>query len=118
MKTFNRAAAQGEVRAFRLDEMPTDVAMERLPLENGQLILGHSETGHHHVMDPTKVEAYRVTEGVPEGMTVLNIIVKEPTSLDHLRAYNTHESVMFEAGTYRITTDREYTPEGYRRVAD
>lgn len=115
MKTFNRIAAQGEALFLRVDGIPENV--EPIEAENGKFIVAHSETGHHHVMNADTVELVR-SKDAPDGMDVLYAIVKEPTMLEHLRPYDTHEPILFNEGTYRINLQREYTPEGYRRVAD
>ena len=44
--------------------------------------------------------------------------VNRSTALDHLRPHDTHESIMFEPGIYEVRRQREYTPEGFRRVED
>lgn len=122
MKTFNRVAAQGEAYILRVADGTVAALTESLnqtPAEGDQHIIAHSETGHHHVMDRDNVEVY-VPKEVDQNSAVgiLYLIVKEPTSLDHLRTFDTHESLLFTPGEYKITLQQEYTPEGYRRVAD
>lgn len=34
------------------------------------------------------------------------------------RSFDTHESILLKGGTYEIRRQREYTPEGWRRVED
>lgn len=116
MKTFKNFAAQGEAFIRRVEDRPSDLSP--LPPENGKHIVAHSETGHHHVMDATGVDLLERTKDVPEGLRILHLIVKEPTALEHLRSHDTHEAIMFEPGEYEVRLQREYTPEGYRRVAD
>jgi hypothetical protein len=121
MKTFNRVAAQGEAYIMRLNPGTIENIKTRatLPERSDVHIIAHSETGHHHVMDRAKVEVREpVHMDKDSAVGILYLIVKEPTSLDHLRPYDTHESIMFEPGEYKITLQQEYTPEGYRRVAD
>jgi len=116
MKEVKNIAAQGEmlirrVLAFR------HKAQEMKP-EGNFYILAHSETGHHHVIDRQSVEVKEQTENVPEGMAILQMIVKEPSVVEHLRGHDTHEPLMLSEGNWEIRLQREYTPEGYRRVAD
>jgi hypothetical protein len=87
--------------------------------ENGHFIIGHSETGHHHVID-ARGASVAVMSGAPEGMRVLRAILKNPTSLDHLRDHDTHESIVLEPGMYEFRSGREYDPyqEIARRQAD
>ena len=122
MKTFNRVAAQGEAYIMRVAD--GTVAALRNDLaehvsEGDKHIIAHSETGHHHVMERPNVEVFTPkTIDKNSAVGILYMIVKEPTALDHLRPYDTHESLLFTPGEYKITLQQEYTPEGYRRVAD
>lgn len=113
MKTFTKAAAQGDIWFIRVnDPLPAD-AIEVLP-ENGELIVTHSETGHHHVMNPANAKMYRKPNDDYETI----LVIERPTTLDHKRTFDTHESILFDAGTYKARRQREYTPEGFRRVED
>lgn len=116
MKTVKNFAAQGEMYIRRVAEFK-DEATPATP-ENGHFILAHSETGHHHVIDAARVEVREQTANVPEGMGILQMIVKEPTAITHLRGTDTHEPLFLTEGNWEIRLQREYTPEGYRRVAD
>lgn len=114
-KSFNRVGAQGELRFIRLPddyEIPPG-AIEVGPV-NGQIIVGHSETGHHHVMTAERVKMFRL----PGSITDCLLIVDKPDELRHLREYDTHESLKFQEGKYKAITGREYTPEGWRRSQD
>ena len=44
--------------------------------------------------------------------------VVEPCEIKHLRSFDTHESIRFEIGDYEIRRQREYVPEGWRRIED
>lgn len=112
MKTINQIAFQGDICIQRVDALPDGV--EEVPAENGLNIVAHSETGHHHVMERSKATMYRLPESIYECF----LVVDEPTTLDHKRDFDTHEPITFEPGVYRIKRQREYTPEGYRRVED
>ena len=112
MKTFTHQAAQGDVLVTRIDSLPAG-ALRTVP-EKGRLVIAHSETGHHHVMDADKVEMYRLPEEIYECF----LVVKEPTLLNHMRPFDTHEPILFEPGIYRVNRQREYTPQGMRRVED
>lgn len=115
MKTFNRVAAQGELRFTRLpDDYALPSAAVRVDPVDGRVIVGHSETGHHHVMDANCTTLYRLPDSVLDCL----LIVERPDELKHLRESDRHESIRFEPGRYRVTTGREYTPEGWRRTAD
>ena len=115
MKTFNHTAAQGELRFVRLPddfEIPSDAIMVE-PV-NGKVIVGHSETGHHHVMTAERTKMYRLPNSILECL----LVVDQADVLEHLRDHDTHEETEFKAGKYRAITGREYTPEGWRRSQD
>ena len=107
MKSFKKIAAQGELTIRRIESIPAGVACSPLAVENGKFIVGHSETGHHHVIDARGADVM-VLDRPPEGMKVLYAILEKPTSLDHLREHDTHESIMLEPGTYEIRVAREF----------
>lgn len=100
--------AQGDLNFFAVDEIPSDVTETVAE----QHVLAHSETGHHHVVDRATVRVYNRDEfesflEVPQEAEVI-----------HLRGFDTHDKINLPAGKYRVTRQREYTPEGYRRAAD
>lgn len=113
MKTFENQAAQGDLLITKVDALPAEIkAMEA---EDGQFILAHSETGHHHVIDCESADAYTTPDEL-RGY----VEVKNPNGADiiHLRSFDTHEKVHLSPGIYDIRRQREYTPEGFRRAAD
>lgn len=120
MKTFEKTCAQGDVFFTKIDALPEDI--EEIKPEGGHVVVAHSETGHHHVMERTHVKHYQPkskTYGrLPEEIYEAFLVVEEPTALKHLRDFDTHEPIMFDAGVYRVRRQREHTPEGYRRVED
>lgn len=111
MKTFKNAAAQGDVYFVRVDALPTKAILVGA---TDVVVIAHSETGHHHVMNARTVEMYRLPEEIYECF----LVVKEATPLEHLRPFDTHEPIMFGPGVYHVRRQREYTPEGWRRAAD
>lgn len=117
MKIIETLGAQGEIRCFRVDAMPK--GLKPLVREKGHLIIGHSETGHHHVLLAERAEVFEATTA-PEGMRVLYALLETPGELRHLRDYDTHGSHFFEPGIYMFRADREYDPyaELARQVAD
>lgn len=105
MKPFQKIAAQGELTILRVNTVP--VGCTPMKAENGRFIVGHSETSHHHVID-AKGANVMVLDRPPEGMRVLYAILENPTSLDHLREHDTHESIELEPGVYEIRIAREF----------
>ena len=114
MKTFEFIppyCAQGDLNIFCVSEIPA--GLNQLKAErDGNHILAHSETGHHHVIDGSAVRVFEESEFVSF------LDVSEKTNVVHLRSFDTHAPISLPPGQYRITRQREYTPEGYRRAAD
>lgn len=119
MLKFDRIAAQGEITIIRLGDTPQNRKMPDgftpLPLVDGKYIIGHSETGHHHVLSKTDGADVSVMERPPEGMRILRAILENPVSLDHQRDHDTHESIMLEPGEYEFRIAREFDP--YKELA-
>jgi hypothetical protein len=112
MKTFTTVCAQGDVYIRRIDKLPNGLVPHNP--EKGRVIVAHSETGHHHTMLAEHVTAYRS----PDSLMDLFLKVKAPTALEHHREFDTHEPILFDTGYFHVRRQREYTPEGWRRVED
>lgn len=111
-------ARQGEVLILKVED-ETLPDWPALAMEGGNLIVGHSETGHHHVIErPAAVKIVAKQDG--GAMTVLRMIVTEPTRVVHLRTHDTHAPVDLPPGSYEIRGQVEYDPyaEIARRAAD
>ncbi len=116
MKTFVERAAQGEIYIRRIGDAPAKMPRGYTALhpEGGHLVVGHSETGHHHVLDRSTC-AVAVLDHPPEGMRILRAIVESPTPLVHLRENDTHEPVLLAPGEYELRITREFDP--YEKLA-
>lgn len=116
MRTFSKTAAQGDVSFIRRDALPANLT--EMAAINGKIVVTHSETGHDHVMvlDGGVEPAVRMYGG--DNPLVAWLQVNRPTALEHQRPHDTHEPIMFEPGVYEVRRQREYTPEGFRRVED
>lgn len=114
MKTFNRICAQGDVMIMKIDEAPSTEGMKKVDPEGGKLIVTHSETGHHHVLDRDAAEMFQSTDNELESL----LFLKRDAELTHLRSHDTHESILIKAGSYKVIRQREYTAEGFRKAQD
>jgi hypothetical protein len=118
MKTFQNICAQGDVLFIRRDAIPATASAAKP--ESGQVIVTHSETGHHHCMvldrelDEPNVEMFSDNDNPLLAWLKIN----RPTALEHRREFDTHEPIMFEPGIYEVRRQREYMPEGWRQVQD
>lgn len=124
-----RCIAQGEVRVWMKKYAPECILkqtnnLKELAPENGMLILGHSETGHHHGVDVLD------KPGTPNGKNAQALIDSINGLIGELRMYDfapfkhsknasdAHRGYLLPPGEYVFENDVEFTPEGMRRVAD
>lgn len=116
MRTFKNTAAQGDVFFIRRDALPAN-AKPIKPTAN-RIVVTHSKTGHDHVMvlDRNPVPAVVMFEG--DNPLIAWLQVNRPTAMEHLRPHDTHEPIMFDSGIYEVRRQREYVPDGFRRVED
>lgn len=110
---ITNCAAQGDLYISRIDVLPDGV--RPVKPTDGQYIVAHSETGHHHVVQEDGCEYYEADDPLT---AYLRVIDATEVTLRHLRAFDTHDPLTIGPGIYRIRRQREYTPEGWRRVAD
>lgn len=115
MKTFNKQAAQGDMILRRVAKVPDGFKPVATDAQ-GRHVVTHSETGHHHWIGGETATLYREKD---ENQMVSYIEVKAGgTDLIHERPWDTHETLHIEEGVYEVRRQREYTPEGWRRVED
>lgn len=121
--------AQGEARIWMkeyapkslLEKLGTMKNLQPMKLENGQLIVAHSETGHHHVLEPVNKTpiskaASILIDSTNELLGEIKLI--EECYLKHARSNDTHGGYIFPEGDYIRVIDEESTPEGWKRVVD
>lgn len=117
MKTFINCAAQGDLLIRRIDSIPT-IAKFVEPKE-GKFIVAHSETGHHHVIaERPNVKLYATNNRMISYLKVVESADASETLLEHLRNYDTHETINIPPGNYEIRRQREYVPGGWRQTLD
>jgi len=118
MKIIEKCGAQGDVLILRCESIP-DTAKE-VPRKDGRIIVTHSETGHHHVIEREKVTMF---EGDDPLVAWLEIhgdeSLPELAEMIHCRPYDTHETIGLGSGTWIVKRQRERGPQGWnRRVMD
>ena len=111
MKAFSQIAAQGELTIRRLGGLPKDRRLPKgfsaMKAEGRHFIIGHSETGHHHVIDAAGATV-GIMDKPPAGMRVLYMILEKPLAVEHLRGHDTHETISNEPGVYEVRIAREF----------
>ena len=120
--------AQGEVNIWMKKYAPPTVLdatanlqLSAMNFEDDKLIVGHSETGHHHVIET--VDGAHVSNVVTALIdsandTFMFLYAKDKFKLTHLRSNDTHKPLVLPAGEYIRGIREEQTVEGWRRVAD
>ncbi len=108
---------QGEVRMSRVEAFSDQETRPIAPV-NGAIIVGESESHHHHVLDADGV-IVEERLNAPQGMRILHAIVKKPTVLRQT-AGNPHGAHVVAPGLYEIRIKREFNPfaDQARRVRD
>ncbi len=114
MKTFKKVAAQGDLLIIKIDELPKGLVKQQS--ETDRHVLAHSETGHHHVIESNDVDFYKIADNDMRSYIVVKGIIDK--AIDHLRNFDTHESIAIPPGIYELRRQREYIPEGWRKVQD
>jgi hypothetical protein len=95
---------QGDVFIEQIAELPKD-----LKPQTGKIVLAYGETtGHAHVIEDECAESFVDVDGN------LFISTEEPVTVKH----EEHSDIALPPGIYKITHQREYTPEEVRRVQD
>lgn len=117
MLTFKNQAAQGDLFIRRIKSLPS--GLKPMATESGAFIVAHSETGHHHVIaERPGVTVYNTDDPLVSYLQVIEATDETEVLIEHLRNFDTHESIKVAPGNYEIRRQREYSPEGWRRVAD
>jgi len=116
MKIMNvGAVAQGDLLIRPISSIPEKV--KPVSAVAGKVIVAHSETGHHHYFGEDDVQVFAPEED-NFGMICYLKVDGDFADLVHGRSFDTHETIRVPQGTYEIRRQREYTPEGWRRVED
>lgn len=111
MKTeINPHYRQGDVLIERVDTLPS-AALTARPRQGGRLILAAgSVTGHHHAIASVEADLFEAA-GEP-GVTYL--VARGSVALSH----EEHSTITLPTGVYRVSIQKEYTPQAIRNVAD
>lgn len=112
MKIVQTIAAQGDVMFLRVFEIPKEAKAEE---RKGAVVVAHSETGHHHAIDEVGVQLMRLER---DPMTCYLRIDALHADVVHHRPFDTHETLRLGQGNWMVRRQREYSPEGWRRVED
>ena len=106
--------AQGELLFIPVKSIPAKAALVKI--DGPHYIVGHSETGHHHVIEKTRAEVY---EAADDQFCAWIKTLGGGADVVHLRDFDTHKPAKLEPDTiYEVRRQREWVPEGYRKAMD
>ena len=103
----------GEIILKKIDKIP-DTA--KLIEKSSSVIVGHSETGHHHVAVAEREQAIELYED--NGKVYLSF--SSNTKLEHQKASEQHKTQIFKQGYYirEVRESYSYSERQMRRVRD
>lgn len=120
MKEIKTIGCQGDGLFRRIRKLPEGVVAQKT---NGPIVVLHSETGHNHQIDATDGVTMFVDPSDPL-VCYLRLEGVEYADVVHHRAWDTHDTVRLLGGAakapviFEARRQREYVPEGFRRVED
>lgn len=111
----SRQVAQGDVLFRRAKKVPKEFKRTE---RKGRLIVSHSETGHHHAIDDTGVVMFDAGDPLRCFLVLESV---ESCDVIHHRSFDTHAPISLGGGVgavWEVLRQREYVPDGWRRVED
>jgi hypothetical protein len=120
---FSRAQGEISINSSTrpIESIPDGIQTKNVEqTENGDYIISHSESGHHHLLERTPgVCVMERTSDVPAGMKIIYAILENPTRL-YQDAGNPHDDHILDAGIHELRIAREYNPflQEARKVSD
>ena len=102
---------QGDVLITRCGSIPA-TAKPCAPRERGGYVLAEGEaTGHAHAVADDEVDLFEDTDGT--------LYMRVKSNVDEATVtHQEHGHLTLPRDTYKVTRQREYTPEAVRRVSD
>lgn len=106
---MNKPIRHGEILLYPVKSMPRGKKSK-----HDLFIVGHSETGHHHVLQSVQFEVNQ------KDKQDLFLRLFEPGKLVHQKEVDKHETLTVAPGTYRVIYKNEYNPfeQVIQRVMD
>lgn len=102
-----RMLRHGELLLLPLEELPEGVEQ----VSQGQsYIVGHSETGHHHIAVAERKDALTVYKPVGADSQDIYLRVSAPSKVEHKKTHDKHETIDLPEGVYLVRPKTEYDP--------
>lgn len=120
VRIAERLCFQGDVCFVRMGESDVIPSEYVLTKTGDRITVAHSETGHNHDVLGSNLARY---ENPADPMVSYLSFGGGHADAIHLREFDKHETWRLLGGlapvtTYKVIRQREYTPEGFRRVED
>ena len=106
----DKIAEQGELLVRRVEAVPDGA--QRVEPQGGRYVVGHSDTGHHHTIAADGCVMHELSP------LLCYLVLDRGLSIEHQRAFDTHEPLDLGGGIWEVRRQREWTPEGERRAVD
>jgi hypothetical protein len=116
--------AQGDLLFIKVDVVDGKVMYDGKELiinstkvgrDKERLIIGHSETGHHHFVEAPPADAsLHTTNNMLAALLQLN----KPAALKHDRPMHAHPTVPMAKGSYVVLRQVEKRPQGWEIIQD
>ena len=117
--TFNKFARQGDVLIQHIPEDSIDLS-KATRIDNTVLAYGEV-TGHKHQVVPIETDNAIIGENKAAELFRLDdsgtLYLRVNASTARLQ-HEEHGPIIFKQGLYKINIQQEYTPSGFRSVAD
>lgn len=98
---MKKSILHGENALIPIEEMP-----EGETKSYTKYIVGHSETGHHHLLESVKGKEFDI---LIRGDDIF-ISTRFEASVVHQKTQDIHETVIVEPGIYKVNRKTEYDP--------
>lgn len=110
--------AQGDVLFRRAKKLPK--GLKEVAPKATRKVVAHSETGHHHAIDSSGVRMYQGDDPLRCYLLLESV---ESCDVVHHRPHDTHETLQLlglggVGSVFEVIRQREYVPNGFRRVED
>lgn len=119
MKKTQTHYRQGDVLIERVENIPAKAVAQK---KSKRIILAHGEvTGHHHTLETRDPADWWKQGEIPatnEKPSTLSGELFVTLPKGGVVTHQEHAKIELPKGTYRITRQREYSPEAIRNVAD
>lgn len=96
-------AHRAPIRHGEILLLPTDTVPDGTTAQVSSCIVGHSESGHHHVL-----ESENIFEQIVAANGDLFVDLDRPTPLRHHKTHQQHREIVVPAGAWKVIRKTEF----------